>query len=156
LGAGSFEVPRTAGAMHRMSGRAGLTAVRFGFDERHLFVRVDAERPVVDLLAEGREISFKFLTPAGLRYSVRQSMGRLTGGGWTRYQDGASVRWTNRGPGGATTAAGAVLEVSLPLTDLGLEAGATVEFIVAVYDGEIEVERHPEHRPITMAVPGPA
>jgi len=156
LGAGSFEVPRTAGAMHRMSGRVGVTTVRFGFDERHLFVRVDAERPLVDLLAEGREFSFKFLTPAGLRYSVHQSMGRLTGGWWTRHQDGTSIRWTDRGPRAAATAAGVVLEVSLPLTDLGLAAGAAVEFVVAVYDGQVEVERHPEHRPITLTVPGPA
>ena len=29
-------------------------------------------------------------------------------------------------------------------------------FVVAVYDGDVEVERHPQHRPIAVTVPGAA
>jgi hypothetical protein len=50
-----------------------------------------------------------------------------------------------------------VLEISLPLSTLGLEPGASVAFfiIVSTADG-IEVERHPAHRPIELLVPDAA
>src|SRR6185295_5705855 len=60
LGAGSLEVRETAGAMHQTTRRAPLlTLVQFAFDRERMFVRVDAERPLVDLLADGHEISLK-------------------------------------------------------------------------------------------------
>ncbi len=157
LGAGAFEVHRVAGAMHQSSGRAaGVTAVRFGFDLTHLYVRVDAEEPMVDLLGRGREVSLKFLTPGGLRYSVRQEDGRLSGRWWERQVAGATARWVPQGPGGAALAAGSVLEVSLPLDDLAMAGADVVAFVVCVYDGDVEVERHPEHRPLTARVPDEA
>src|SRR5262249_27375967 len=80
LGAGSLEIRETAGAMHRTDRRrALLTLVQFGFDDEHLLVRVDAGRPMVDLLAEGHEVSLKFLNPPGLRFSVSNTESRLTG-----------------------------------------------------------------------------
>jgi len=157
LGAGRFEVHRVAGAMHQTAGRpAGVTAVHFGFDETHLFVRVDVEGAMVDLLAEGREVSLKFLAPSGMRYSVRQQVGRLTGRWWDRHVDGTQARWVERGPGGAIVAAGTVLEVRLPLTDLEVSAADSVSFVVSVFEGDTEVERHPQHRPIALTVPDAA
>ena len=157
LGAGRFEVSRVAGAMHQTSGRSRLvTAVHFGFDERHLFVRVDAEVALVDLLAAGREISLQFLAPGGVRFVVRQELGRLTGRWWARGDEGPAARWFERGPGAGSLAAGTILEVSLPLADLQLSAGDAVAFVVAVSEGDAELERHPEYRPIALSVPGPA
>jgi hypothetical protein len=49
-------------------------------------------------------------------------------------------------------AAGSVLEVAVPLSDLGVRDG-DVSFFVAVYEGDAEVERHPAHRPIETAIP---
>lgn len=153
-GAGRFEASRVAGAMHQTAGRtAAMTTVHFGFGERDLFVRVDAEAAMVDVLAEGREVSLKFLSPDGLRYSIRQVDGRLTGRWWDRRVDGPTPQWVERGPGAASLAAGTVLEVALPLADLGVAAGEAVSFFVAVYDGDLEVERHPQHRPIALTVP---
>jgi alpha-amylase/alpha-mannosidase (GH57 family) len=154
LGAGRYESRYVAGAMHQTAGRAaGVTAVHFGFNETHLFVRIDTEQPMVDVLATGRELSLKFLTPPGVRYSVRQAFGRLIGGWWLRRPDGAQARWVERGPGGATLAAGTILEVRLPLTDLDVAPGGTVSFVVAVFEGDVETERHPAHRPITLTAP---
>ena len=156
LGAGLFEVRDVAGAMHQTDRRASLvTAVRFGFDGERLFVRVDTARPVVDLLGEGFEISLKFLEPTGVRFSVRQTLGRLTGLFWDRAP--AAPAWTERGPGGAAIAAGPVLELAVPTSDLGVRAGASMAFFVAVYDeAGAEVERHPAHRPIEAAAPDAA
>jgi alpha-amylase/alpha-mannosidase (GH57 family) len=165
LGAGSLEIHDTAGAMHRTDRPASfLTLVQFGFDPERLFVRVDAVRPMVDLLAEGHEISLKFLQPAALRFSVHHVAGRLTGRFWDRQPPsspssspssaaGGASPWTERRPGHAAVAAGAILEVSLPTLELGVAPSDPLAFFVAVYDQGIEVERHPAHRPIEITVP---
>ncbi len=153
LGAGALEVRDTAGAMHAADAPAALaTLIRFGFDRDHLYVRLDCRRPVVDLIAEGYEVSLKFLRPLRLRFSVRQTLGRIGGRFWERRTD--APQWTDRGPGTAAVAVGAVLEAALPLADLGLRPGDTLSFFVAVYDAAgNEAERHPAHRPIEVEVP---
>ena len=51
-------------------------------------------------------------------------------------------------------AVGTVLELALPLADLGLTQGAPVAFFLAVYaGGESEIERHPAHGPIELVTP---
>jgi alpha-amylase/alpha-mannosidase (GH57 family) len=156
LGAGALEVRDTAGAMHQAEHLPSiLTLVRFGFDRERLYVRLDARRALVDLLAEEYEFSLKFLQPAGVRFSVRQRVGRLTGLFWDR--DPATATWTERGPGGAVVAAGTVIELGLPLADLGVAPGDAIAFFVAVYDAaNTEMERHPAHRPIEAEVPDAA
>jgi alpha-amylase/alpha-mannosidase (GH57 family) len=156
LGAGALEVREVAGAMHQAEQRpAMVTLVRFGFDPDRLYVRLDARRPMIDLLAEEYEFSLKFLTPERLRFSVRQQVGRLTGLFWERELD--APRWTVRGPGLAVVAAGSILELAIPLADLGVTAGDAVVFFVAVYDSAAnEVERHPANRPIDVEVPDAA
>jgi hypothetical protein len=153
LGAGTLEIGDVAGAMHQTDRRpAVVTLVHFGFDRERMFVRVDAIQRVLDLLADGREFSLKFFTPAGVRFSVRQVAGRLVGTFWDRQP--AEPFWLERGPGGAMVAAGTVLELALPLADLGLGPGEPVAFFVAVFDDRaIELERHPPHRPIELAAP---
>jgi len=144
LGAGTLEVRDVGGAMHQIEKRAGLvTSAHFGFDRERLFIRVDGSQRFVDLLAGGRGLSVVFVTPAGVRFSVCQLLGRLTG----TFAD-------DRGPGGAVVAAGSVLEVALPLADLGLSNGQPVAFFIVVTDTEgAEIERHPEHRPIELVTP---
>jgi len=153
LGAGTLEIRDVAGAMHQTDRHpAVVSLVYFGFDHDHLYVRLDASRPVVDLLAEGLELSFKFFTPAGVRFSVRQAVGRVTGQFWDREE--TVPHWRERGPGGAVVAVGTILEVALPFADLGLAAAQPVAFFVAAYDANgVELERHPAHRPIEALAP---
>jgi alpha-amylase/alpha-mannosidase (GH57 family) len=153
LGAGALEVRDVSGAMHQAEQLPSVvTLVRFAFDKERLYVRVDARRSVIDLLAEDYEFSLKFLTPERLRFSVRQQSGRLTGLFWERAVD--APRWAVRGPGQAALAAGTILELAIPLMDLGVNPGDAVVFFVAVYDGAgNELERHPANRPIDVEVP---
>jgi hypothetical protein len=153
LGAGSLEIRKLAGAMHPGDRRASvLTLVQFGFDREHLYVRLDADRRAADLLSEGYEFSLKFLHPEGVRFSVRQTIGSLSGSFWDRRSK--APHWVERGPGGTSVAAGSVLEVAVPLMDLALKPGDVVAFFVAVYDvDDAELERHPAHRPIESEVP---
>jgi alpha-amylase/alpha-mannosidase (GH57 family) len=152
LGAGTLEIREVAGAMHRTDRRPPtVTLVHFGFDLAHLYVRIDAAQRVVNLLADGRELSLKFVEPDGVRFSVRQKLGRLTGTFWDRQT--VEPLWRERGAGGAMLAAGTVLEMALPLADLGLTSGSAVSLFIAVYEGDVEVERHPTHRPIELVTP---
>ena len=156
LGAGSLEVRDVAGAMHEaVRHEPVVSLVHFGFDHERLLVRIDGTRPVVDLLAEGHEISLKFLVPNGLRFSVREILGRMTGRFWEHraQSPGAVPQWIERGTRGAVVAAGSVLELGLPLVDLGVVSGR-LAFFVAVYDArDTEVERHPAHRLIELDIP---
>ncbi len=156
LGAGLLEVRDTAGAMHQSDRRPPvLRLLQFGFDRQTLYVRLDGERPLVDLLGEGYEFSLKFLQPQGVRFSVRQDLGRLTG----RFWDWRSLapHWVARGAGAAAVAAGTILELSIPLADITPDAGGPdsqhLSFFLAVYQDDVEVERHPAHRPIETASP---
>jgi alpha-amylase/alpha-mannosidase (GH57 family) len=153
LGAGTLEIREVAGAMHQIDRRpAVISLVHFGFDLERLFVRVDCVARVLDLLADGRELSLKFFTPGGLRFSVRQRLGRVTGSFWDR--QAVEPYWLERGPGGAMVAAGTVLELAVPFRDLGLIPDQPVAFFVAVFDDAgAELERHPAHRPIELLTP---
>ena len=148
IGAGCVEASSAAGSMHQVADRdAGIEVVEFGFDPECLFVRVDATRPMRELLAGGLEIALNFLKPEGLRAELRADgvrlMERAGTGGWT------AMRCE-----GAEAAAAQVLEVRIPFRCLGLGTQAPVAFFVALSREGAEQERHPLHRPIELEVPG--
>jgi alpha-amylase/alpha-mannosidase (GH57 family) len=151
LGAGLFEVQEVAGAMHRTDASpAAVSAIRFGFDRSHLFVRIDGARPLHDLLNRG-EVRLTFVAPEGVQFVAAMNDGRPVG----RYRDQAKTPsgWRDRGAGGASVAAGDVLELSLPLADLSLSPGQAVAFVVEVHLAGVELERYPASRPIAATVP---
>jgi alpha-amylase/alpha-mannosidase (GH57 family) len=153
LGAGVFEVRESAGAMHQISRQpAAVTLVHFGFGDDRLYVRIDVSARAIDLLAGGRELALEFVNPAGVRFSVRSSDGRLNGTFWDRQTDGRA--WLPRGPGAVAVAVGTVLELAIPINDLGTERSQAVRFFVTV-SGEcgVEIERHPADQPIETAIP---
>jgi alpha-amylase/alpha-mannosidase (GH57 family) len=153
LGAGALEVRETAGAMHQTERRpAVVTRVHFGCGNDRLWVRVDLGARAIDVVASGRELSLKFVRPAGVRFSVRQTAGRQTGTLWDRRD--REPHWVARGPGGSVIAVGTILELSIPFADLGLSAGEAVSFFVAVYDDHAaELERHPQERALELKIP---
>ena len=155
VGAGLLEARQTAGAMHQAErGAPILSLLQFGFDRDQLYVRLDGERPLIDLLGEGFEFSLKFLNPSGVRYSVRQDVGRLAGRFWDWQAN--EPHWVARGPGRAAVAAGTILELALPLSDLlgpADPARRELAFFLAVFQNDLEIERHPAHRPIETAIP---
>jgi hypothetical protein len=153
LGAGQLEIRDTAGAMHQADRKASvLTRVQFGFDRTCLYVRLDGARRMSDLLAEGWEFSLKFLSPDGLRFSVRQADGQGAGRFWTRRAE--PPHWVQRGAGAGRVAVGSVAELAVPLAELGVAAGDAIAFFVSAFDThDVELERHPEYRPIELRVP---
>jgi alpha-amylase/alpha-mannosidase (GH57 family) len=155
LGAGALEVRDVGGAMHQTSRRGSiLTLVQFGFGTTRdrLYVRLDSDRPVADLLTDGYSITLKFLTPPGVRFVINTNAGQTEANFWVRGTSGAA--WTKQGAAGAGVAVGSVLELSLPLTALRASGFERLAFFVAVSgtDGA-ELESHPAHNAIEMWVP---
>ncbi len=153
IGSGVYEVADRGGAMHQVAGRGpAIGTIRFGFDLEFLYVRVDADQSVRELVDAGLEFSVKFLTPAGVRLSVRREAGgEPLFGMFDRGDDGRWVRRTEAC--GCAAAAGAVLEVRVGFADLGVRAGDPVGFLVAVYNRDIEVEHQPSRWAIEFTVP---
>jgi hypothetical protein len=149
LGAGEVEVRDVRGAMHQAE-RVGplVRRVRYGFGLDRLYVRLDGEQPLEAYLAAGYEFSLKFLKPDATRFSVRLVDGMLTGTIWDRRPE--PPHWFQRqAPTQAAVAAGHIIEIALPLAEIGARDGAS--FFVAVYDREsAEIERHPTRRPIDL------
>ena len=154
LGAGTIEGRRLQGAMHQANPVPPmLTRVQFGFGPRELFIRLDGGRRLADLLAEGYVCSVTVLQPEHRRFDVWDFRGRILGV-LLDQPDGASG-WTERGVHGARVAAGTVLELALPLDDLGVRTVQPIAFFVSVSErASGVVERHPARGLIEIVVPG--
>jgi alpha-amylase/alpha-mannosidase (GH57 family) len=150
VGAGSFEVGRTAGAMHQVSTDAGITAVEFGFDLKHLFIRVDGARPLIEILGGGLELYVKFLKPSGFRLVLRVDGDAI---GVQLAERAGDAGWNGRLARGLTAAVGSVAEIGIPFAALNVDSHDAVAFFVALSRGETQVEQHPKHRPIELTVP---
>ena len=161
LGAGAVEVRDRGGAMHQIHRPSTiLTLVQYGFapTREWLYVRLDSDRRLADLLADGYAFSLKFLQPAGVRFVVRMAMGRVDGAFWRRAPGGSgSEAWTQLGADTSSAVAGTVLELAVPLAELGCAPGdvnARIAFFVVTSGPDrSEVESHPAHHPIEAAVP---
>jgi alpha-amylase/alpha-mannosidase (GH57 family) len=157
LGAGALEIGADGyrgGAMHQTTRRVPVVRLlQFGFGRtrERLFVRLDGDRSVTDLLADGYTFVLKFHQPAGVRFVMGMAGGKPIGTFWDRT---AGDEWTERGAGGASVTAGTILEAALPVADLVSGADARVAFfIVVLAPNRSEIEVHPEHHPIELAVP---
>jgi hypothetical protein len=145
INAGRYDAHSERGTMTRVT--AGLIAhIDFGFDAQRLFVRIDATGPARLHLSAVEEIVLRFLEPAETAVS-------LTG------LDQPSLR-VELARGGQAAGAHAcqaaldeVVEVELPLSDLGLKSGDGVSFIVDVLADGQSVERAPAEGGIELTVP---
>jgi hypothetical protein len=155
LGAGALEVRDVGGAMHQTTRRSSvLTLVQFGFSRTRdrLFVRLDSDRRLSDLLADGYGFVLKFLEPAGVRFMIGTAAGRVSGRFSAR--EAGSDEWIEREAAGAAVASGTIIEAALPLDALGAGASGRLAFFAIVIgpDG-LEIESHPAHHPIEAVVP---
>ncbi|MBI2187434.1 MAG: hypothetical protein HYU37_10020 [Acidobacteria bacterium] len=152
IGAGCVDAGRAAGTMQQAGDRPPMvTLVEFGFDLRHLFVRIDGAMAIRDLLQSDIDIRIRFLQPAGLRVVVRP-----TGdGAEARLEErsSASPEWRLRSCAGLAAAVGRILEARIPFACLGAAAHGRVAFLVSVTREGAELELHPRHGPIELDVP---
>jgi hypothetical protein len=151
--AGEIEVSSAAGAMHQVapSSRQEVTGVRFGYDRAHLYVRVDLARRAQDVLADKGQVRLTFFAPAGVRLTVERDAADVT----VRMLDQTSPGdWRPRAAHRARAAAASIVELGVPFSDLGLEAGEALSFSVGLYRDGHALEQYPAHRPLDVIVPG--
>lgn len=148
LGAGRLDVRDVAGAMHQADRDPSLlTQVHFGFGGAELFLRLDAHRPALAWLGEGRSVVVSFLAPTQTRLTCRLVEGRVAA-----FLDDA--REASRGQSDVRVAAGSILELAVPLERLSADATGSLSFFVAVHGAAgVELERHPSGRPVAAAIP---
>jgi len=146
LGAGSYDLRRTAGAMHQIEAApAVVTSVRFGFNrDLELCLRLEGPAPMSGQLAAGYELTLAVLEPEPRQIQVISS----------ESDNGCYVNYAQ-----ARAAAGVCLELAVPVAALGLAPGAVLAFTVAVTRRTggvpVAVDRLPDGYPIRVTVPGP-
>jgi alpha-amylase/alpha-mannosidase (GH57 family) len=129
ISAGRYAAASDATVMDRSG--AWIREVWFGFDERHLLIRVDVAGRAIDGL-KSRSVHVTFTSPAGARLAV----------GPDGSADGL----------GARSAAGEILEIAVPLASVDPGPGAPLEFHVEAVSGAA-VQRVPADRPISIVPP---
>ena len=126
-----------------------LRQLYFGFDLERLYLRLDLGVSARQKLEEGIRCSVNFTTPADRRLVLER-------GGAILHQRTSSGSWMPLGTATPHASAAEILEASVSFADLGLRPNNPFAFSVSIQQDGVEVERHPAHRPVESAMPGPA
>jgi len=147
LGAGVFEVRRAGGAMHQIDAAPAIvTSIRFGFSRDEVFwIRLDGPASMAGRMAAGWEFTVGFQEPLPLE--ITATLNESDNGCYVNQAQSAA-------------AAGASLELAVPLAALGAAPAARIAFAVTVTrrtaaGAAIEAERHPARHALEVRVPGP-
>jgi hypothetical protein len=127
-----------------------FSAISFGFDLEHLFLRLDPDTSLLSQKADLR-IECWLQTPAH-SYRLEMSLAspdhyvvseRRDDGGWQEVSRSARIAWHQ------------VLELALPFKELHVEEGQILQMTVIVRRDGLEIARYPRHQPAALSVPGP-
>ena len=147
-GAGTINPNPPLGAMWKAEGL--FTAICFGFDLEHLYLRLDPDEALGSRKAN-LHIEYWLQTP-GHSYRLALSLSspdhyvlaqRHDDGSWQDISRSGQIAWNQ------------VLELALSFKELHLEEGQTVHLTLLVLDNGLEIARYPRHQPVALTVPGP-
>ena len=154
LPAGIVETDTPSGTMTGGESRSPeLRRLKFGFDLKHLYLRLDLAGPAPQRLSQGVRCSVSFTTPSDYRAVIT---GTSRGVSAELEQKAADGAWRPAAEAPPGVAAGDILEVAIPFAALGLRPNAPFAFFVTIHNHGTELERHPANRPIESVVPEPA
>jgi alpha-amylase/alpha-mannosidase (GH57 family) len=137
-GAG-FVRPRPGqGSMYRTT--AVLSGMWFGFDLEHLYLRLDLAKDGQRGAPHGMELILEGATPSVVRVAL--------GPGAIQPEDPGNGRKIGRG------AFRDIVELQLPLQELGLKKGMSLGLAVQVQEGGATVDRLPRAGELRLVVPG--
>lgn len=155
-GAGYYAIGKAEGTMHK--GTAYLVGIHYGFDTQNLYVRLDPVASTRDEKTRSREdLSLALsLLSSGPKGAVEH---RVT----FPFKRGVDA-WVLTGPQGdqplaelatsGTIAFQKVVELSVPLSTLGLPPGAKLDIAVRVMSDDVEIDRYPRTGSVGVTVPG--
>jgi len=146
-GAGTINPNPPLGAMWKAEGL--FTAIRYGFDLDHLYLRLD---PGQSLLSQKAALRIEcWLQTPGESYRLEISLSspdhyvlarRSEDGRWQEISRSERVAWEQ------------VMELALPFKELHVEEGQPLQMTLLVYSSGLEMARYPRHQPVALAVPG--
>jgi alpha-amylase/alpha-mannosidase (GH57 family) len=145
-GAGRFDVAGSGGSMHRADSR--IHYVRFGFDTRNLYLRLDFASPAARL-RPGESCSVLFLAGE----PVRAVMEVTPDGTDSRLQVQRDSGWEAIDVP-LEAALGTVLEVAVPWEAFPkIKEDREISFVISFNSGKVETERVPQRTVITITRP---
>jgi alpha-amylase/alpha-mannosidase (GH57 family) len=127
------------GSMHRAE--RTLDSVHFGYDAAKLYVRVDAGVPIATL-PEDAVIVVHFLSPRDRKVRIDRS----AAGEWRTTWTDATVTAPPE------SAVDRIVELGVPLADLGLAPPGEARFYVSYFRADRELERFPPSEFLTVLV----
>lgn len=146
-GAGTYD-PRRDYASMGPARESAVSAVAFGFDPAHLYLRIDPIPSATAFLASGKDVRIHLNT--GRWISLRRRPGAESRGALA--VEGEEAERHPRDPG--AWAAGKILEISIPFAMLTLEPGALLRIqIEAVRRGRV-IDRFPRGGAFDVVIPG--
>ena len=147
-GAGTINPNPPLGAMWKAEGL--FSAICFGFDLEHLFLRLD---PATSLLSQKADLRIEYWLQTPVRsYRLEMSFAspdhyvlseRRDDGGWQEVSRSTRIAWHQ------------VLELALPFKELQVEEGQILHMTLIVRRDGLETARYPRHQPVALSVPGP-
>ena len=147
-GAGTINPNPPLGAMWKAEDL--FTAISFGFDLEHLYLRLDPDAASVGE-QESLRIECRIQTPTH-SYRLSVSLGspdhytlaqRQDDGSWRVTTSSHLIGWNQ------------VLELALPFKELHVEEGDMLKMSILIYSNGLEIARYPRHQPAALIVPGP-
>ena len=150
-GAGRYQAHQEK--MRRYQGKGSLQEIRFGFDEGHLFLRLDPSEDLEEPEASKLSIRIHLLGPQEfqLLFPLRPPEGEPASFSLFLMEEGFRLRKLKEY---GTIAIRKVLELSLPFQDLGLKEGMLVKLFVFVERDGREIDRYPRRSYLSFMVPG--
>ena len=161
-GAGFIEGRTPLTAMYK--GPPVFSRIYFGFDLEHFYLRFDPVRAGTHGVARTGEIlpgesedkgatlmvHVQFLEPHHVKLVFPLDLSEPARFTVFNSSDGISFF-----PGGTyeSIRRKKIIELQVPLKDLGFQRGSTVHMIIKVLDGELERERLPQYQPLALHVP---
>jgi alpha-amylase/alpha-mannosidase (GH57 family) len=151
-GAGCVQGRAPLSSMHR--GPARFSRIYFGFNLDRFYLRLD---PMEELSTEtsgheeeGLEVHAHFIEPRQAKLVFPLTL-----------PDPPQFALLLSPDGTAFSAARTydsirqrkIIELAVPFKDLGLAPGTRVQLVIKVMQGDLELERHPLHRPLAFTVP---
>jgi hypothetical protein len=128
-----------------------FTAILFGWSLDHLFLRLDPD-DTSQKRQSGMVVEVSLQCP---QQTFRLSLSLVPSGAdhYTLSRGTSPDSWQVIGPY-HSIARQRVLELGVPIKDLGLEQGQEVQLSLVVLEHSLEVARYPHHNPATLIVPG--
>ena len=132
-----------------MTTQTRVQDVYFGFDEEHLYLRIDArDGPVSQRFMDINSLRITFTDPEGFELLVpHPSHGRPLP---RLFHHDVPVSES-----GAKAAAASILEVSIPWRSLGVSPQSVLQFYIDLLQDQQTIERIPNEGIITTTVPTP-